>query len=649
MERLAFIRQLAEKFRRIPDDFSWETTFESLGMDSYEVVDFILSVEEAFGLTVEDTELLSVKSMRDVENLIIKCMKEDNTIMLKGIAASQGIAIAKVYKLEPPVLDIQRREAVPEEELAKLDAAFTKTIEDVEKIKEVASRSLAPEELAVFDAHLMMANDPELRSQIEDMINNDKVNAEYATEQVANMMVSIFESMEDAYMRERAADIKDVTFRLKCNLCGKVIPNLATIDTPVVIVAKDLTPSDTGSLNKEFAKGFATEIGGRTSHSAIMARSLEIPAVVGVKGILEAANAGDEVILDALNGEVILNPTAEQKAEYEAKGEAFRKEKEALKALKNEPSVSTDGRKVLLVGNIGGPKDVDGVNENGGEGVGLFRTEFLYMKSEDDFPDEDTQFAAYKQVLEGLNGKPVVIRTLDIGGDKKLNYYEFAEEMNPFLGVRAVRFCLIRKDVFRTQLRALLRASVYGKLCIMFPMIATVQEFKDAKKCYDEARAELIAEGVKVADDVEVGCMIEIPAAAVLADQLSKYADFFSIGTNDLIQYSMAADRMSEPVSYLYQPLNPSILRLVKMTIDGAHKNGKWCGMCGEMAGDELAAPLLLGLGLDEFSMSASSILRARQLINSLSYEEMKVLAEKAVSCDTAEEVNELVKSAVTR
>ncbi len=558
--------------------------------------------------------------------------------MLKGIAASQGIAVAKVYKLEQPVLDIVMKASDPDEELAKLDAAFTKTVEDIEKIKEVASKSLAPEELAVFDAHLMMAGDPELRSQIEDMIKNDKVNAEYATEQVANMMITIFESMEDAYMRERAADIKDVTFRLKCNLCRKIIPNLATIDTPVVIVAKDLTPSDTGSLNKEFAKGFATEIGGRTSHSAIMARSLEIPAVVGVTGILEAANEGDEVILDAISGEVILNPTAEQVAEYTAKAEEFKAQKEALKALKDQPSISTDGHKVLLVGNIGSPKDAEGVVENGGEGVGLFRTEFLYMKSED-WPDEDTQYEAYKAVLETMNGKPVVIRTLDIGGDKKLKYYEFEEELNPFLGVRAVRFCLMRKDIFRTQLRALLRASAFGKLCIMFPMIATVQEFKDAKACYEEARAELIAEGVKVGDDVEVGCMIEIPAAAVLADQLSKYADFFSIGTNDLIQYSMAADRMSQPVSYLYQPLNPSILRLVKMTIDGAHKNGKWCGMCGEMAGDETAAPLLLGLGLDEFSMSATSILKARQIINSLSYEEMKDLAAKAVECDTMEDV----------
>ena len=564
--------------------------------------------------------------------------------MLKGIAASQGIAVAKVYKLEQPVLDIVRKESVAADELAKLDAAFTKTVEDIEKIKEVASKSLAAEELAVFDAHLMMAGDPELRGQIEEMIKNDSVNAEFATEQVANMMVSIFESMDDAYMRERAADVKDVTFRLMCNICGKVIPNLSTIDKPVVIVAKDLTPSDTGSLNKEFAKGFATEIGGRTSHSAIMARSLEIPAVVGVTGVLEAAKDGDEVILDAINGEVILNPTPEQVAEYEKKAEAFKAEKEALKALKDKESVSTDGHKVLLVGNIGSPKDAEGVVENGGEGVGLFRTEFLYMKSED-WPDEETQFQAYKAVMEQMNGKPVVIRTLDIGGDKKLNYYTFEEEMNPFLGVRAVRFCLMRKDIFRTQLRALLRASAFGHLCIMFPMIATVNEFKEAKKCYEEARAELIAEGVAVGDKVEVGCMIEIPAAAVLADQLSKYAAFFSIGTNDLIQYSMAADRMSQPVSYLYQPLNPSILRLIKMTIDGAHKNGKWCGMCGEMAGDELAAPLLLGLGLDEFSMSATSILNARKIITSLSYEEMKAMADKALECDTDEEVTALVKA----
>jgi phosphotransferase system enzyme I (PtsI) len=569
--------------------------------------------------------------------------------MLKGIAASQGIAIAKVYKLEQPVLDIQKKDADPDQELAALDAAFKKTVADIEKIKEVASKSLKEEELAIFDAHLTMANDPEFRGMIEEEIRNNKENADFAAKTVSDQMVGMFEAMDDEYMRGRAADIRDVSFRLMCNLAGQEIPNLATLDKEVVVVAKDLTPSDTGSLNKEYAKGFATEVGGRTSHSAIMARSLEIPAVVGVTGIMDAVKTGDMVILDAINGEVITNPTDEQIAEYKEKAEAFRKEKEALKALKDKPSVSTDGRKVLLVGNIGSPADVEGVLNNGGEGVGLFRTEFLYMKSENDFPDEETQFAAYKQVLEGMNGRPVVIRTLDIGGDKKLKYYTFPEEMNPFLGVRAIRFCLQRKDIFRTQLRALLRASAFGHLCIMFPMIATVAEFKEAKAVYDEERAKLIAEGVKVGDDVEVGCMIEIPAAAVLADQLSKYADFFSIGTNDLIQYSMAADRMSQSVSYLYQPLNPSILREVKMTIDGAHKHGRWCGMCGEMAGDELAAPVLLGLGLDEFSMSATSILRARRIINNLNYKEMQDLAAQAVEMDTMDEVKALVEKVLKK
>ena len=568
--------------------------------------------------------------------------------MLKGIAASQGIAIAKVYKLEQPVLKIVQTSANPEDELKKLDSAFTKTIADIEQIKEVASKTLAEEELAIFDAHLMMIGDPEFRASIENEITSNSVNAEYAADCVSKMMISMFESMDDEYMRARAADIKDVSFRLLCNITGNEIPNLSTLSEPVVVVAKDLTPSDTGSLNKEFAKGFATEIGGRTSHSAIMARSLEIPAIVGVNEILSTLKSGDLVILDAINGEVITEPTEEQIADYTKRAEEFRVNKEALKALKDKPSVSIDGHKVELVGNIGSPADVDAVNANGGEGVGLFRTEFLYMKSENDFPNEDMQFAAYKSVLEGMNGKQVVIRTLDIGGDKKLTYYQFEEEMNPFLGVRAVRFCLSRKDIFRVQLRALLRASAFGKLCIMFPMIATVAEFREAKAVYDEERAKLIAEGVTVGD-VQVGIMIEIPAAAVLADQLAKEADFFSIGTNDLIQYSMAADRMSQPVSYLYQPLNPSVLRLIKMAIDGAHKEGKWCGMCGEMAGDELAAPILLGLGLDEFSMSATSILPARKIINSLSYAKMKDLAEKAVVSSTEAEVVELIKNTISK
>ncbi|MBR3227658.1 MAG: phosphoenolpyruvate--protein phosphotransferase [Erysipelotrichaceae bacterium] len=565
--------------------------------------------------------------------------------MLKGIAASSGIAIGKVYKLESPVIEVNNEnKGSIEEEKKRFKDALEKTIADINKVKERAASNLSDEELAIFDAHLMMAQDPEFASQIEDSIAQGN-SADCAAKTVSDVMISMFESMDDAYFKERAADIKDVSYRLLCNILGLTIPDLTTIDEEVIIVAEDLTPSDTAQLNKKYTMGFCTEVGGRTSHSAIMARSLEIPAVVGTGSIMSAVKSGDVIIMDAIAGEVITGPTEEQIKEYTEKKEKFLEEKKALQVLVNEKSVTTDGHEVELAGNIGGPKDVEGVVNNGGEGVGLFRTEFLYMNSEADFPTEEEQFEAYKAVLEGMNGKKVVVRTLDIGGDKKLNYFTFPEEMNPFLGYRAIRFCLDRKDVFRTQLRALIRASVYGRLCIMFPMIATIREFLDAKAIYEEEREKLIAEGVKVADRIEVGMMVEIPAAAVLAEEFAKHADFFSIGTNDLIQYSMAADRMSEKVSYLYQPLNPSILRLIKMTIDGAHKEGKWAGMCGEMAGDPNAAPVLLGLGLDEFSMSATSILNARKIIRGLSKKDMEELAAKAIGCQTEEEVMELVKA----
>lgn len=564
--------------------------------------------------------------------------------MLKGIAASAGVSVAKAYKLETPNVVITKKEGCDAAtEISKFDAALEKTVKDIEGVKERASKRLAEEELAVFDAHLMMVQDPELAGQIRSQIENDSVNAEYATEQVADNMVAMFESMDNDYFRERAADVKDVTFRLKCNLLGLEIPDLTAISEDSIIVAHDLTPSDTAQLN-EYVKGFATEIGGKTSHSAIMANSLEIPAVVGCPGVLDACKNGDVLALDALDGEVVVNPDEATIAKYKEKAAAYAKEKEELKVLVNQETITTDGHKVDIAGNIGGFKDVEGVLKNGGEGVGLFRTEFLYMDS-DHFPTEDEQFEAYKQVLEGMNGKRVVVRTLDIGGDKKLSYYTFPEEMNPFLGYRAIRLCLKEQDVFRTQLRALCRASVYGKLAIMFPMIATVNEFRQAKAIYEEEKAKLIAEGVKVADDIEVGMMVEIPAAAALADQFSKYADFFSIGTNDLIQYSMAADRMSEHVSYLYQPYNPSVLRLVANTIKGAHEHGKWVGMCGAMAGEPHAVPILLGLGLDEFSMSATQILKARKVVKSLSYEEMQGLAQECLNKDTADEVLETVKT----
>lgn len=567
--------------------------------------------------------------------------------MLKGIAASAGVAVAKAYKLETPVVVIEKKSGNPEEEIKKFEDALAKTVKDIEGVKERAAKRLSDEELAVFDAHLMMAGDPEFASQIKNMITNDEVNAEFAAETVANQMIEMFEAMDNDYFRERAADIKDVTFRLKCNLLGLQIPDLTAIDEPTIIVAHDLTPSDTAQLN-EWVRGFATAIGGKTSHSAIMANSLEIPAVVGCSGIMEAVSTGDMMGLDALDGEVFVNPDQETIERLEAKAKAYKEEKEALKILVNAKSITTDGHEVELAGNIGGFKDVEGVLNNGGEGVGLFRTEFLYMDN-DHFPTEEEQFEAYKQVLEGMKGKKVVVRTLDIGGDKKLSYYTFPEEMNPFLGYRAIRLCLKEQDIFKTQLRALCRASVYGKLCIMFPIIATIDEFRQAKAIFEQCKEDLIAEGVAVSDDIQVGMMVEIPAAAVLADEFSKYADFFSIGTNDLIQYSMAADRMSENVAYLYQPYNPSILRLINMTIKGAHKNGKWVGMCGAMAGEPYAVPILLGLGLDEFSMSATQILKARKVVTSLSYEEMQKLAEHCLNLDSAAEVLDYVKSAVDK
>lgn len=454
----------------------------------------------------------------------------------------------------------------------------------------------------------------------------------------------MFEAMTDnAYMQERAGDIRDVTKRVLSHLLGVTLPSPALIDKEVIIVAHDLTPSDTAQLDRRYVKGFVTDIGGRTSHSAIMSRTLEIPAVVGSESATEAIHEGDQVIIDGIHGEAIVKPSADEVREYEQKAKDFAAQKAEWEQLKNEKSVTADGKEVILAANIGTPQDVEGANDNGAEAVGLFRSEFLYMDASE-LPSEDDQFEAYKEALEGMNGKQVVVRTMDIGGDKKLPYLPLPDEQNPFLGYRAIRLCLDQQEIFRTQLRALLRASKYGKLAIMFPMIATVQEFKDAKEIFEEEKAALVAKDVEVADDIQVGMMMEIPAAAMIADKLAKYADFFSIGTNDLIQYSMAADRGNERVSYLYQPTNPSILRLVKNIIDASHKEGKWTGMCGEMAGDQTAVPLLLGLGLDEYSMSATSILKTRSFIKKLSTEKMKELVNKALDCETEAEVQALVK-----
>ena len=570
---------------------------------------------------------------------------------LQGIAASDGIAIAKVYTLTEPDLTVTKVTVEDsEKEVSRLDDALAASIKDVELIKETALKNLGEEEAQVFDAHLMVLSDPELIGQVKDNITSNKVNAESALKEVTDMFISIFAGMEDnPYMQERAADIRDVSKRILAHLLGVKIPSPATIKDEVIIVAADLTPSDTAQLNRQYVKAFVTDIGGRTSHSAIMARSLEIPAIVGTKEVTSTAKDGDIIIVDGLSGNVFLNPSEEVVAEYRAKAEAFAAQQAEWEKLKDSKTYTKDGHQVELAANIGTPKDLEGVVNNGAEGVGLYRTEFLYMDSHE-MPTEEDQFEAYKAVLEGMNGKPVVVRTMDIGGDKELPYLPLPHEMNPFLGYRAIRISLNEPEMFRTQLRALLRASVYGKLRIMFPMIATLNDFRGAKSLLEEEKAKLIAEGVAVSDDIQVGIMIEIPAAAVLAHQFAKEVDFFSIGTNDLIQYTMAADRMNERVSYLYQPYNPSILTLIKHVIDSAHKEGKWAGMCGEMAGDQTAVPLLVGLGLDEFSMSASSVLKTRSLIAKLTLSDMQALADKAINeCATVQEVEALVEEAVSK
>lgn len=567
------------------------------------------------------------------------------TSKVSGIAASDGIAQAKAYLLIEPDLTVEKTSVTDTDvEKKRLSKAIDESKEQLAKIRAIAAESLGEEEAQVFDAHTMVLSDPDLIDQTHAVIDNEKVNADFAFKQVTDTFIAMFEGMEDnAYMQERAADIRDVRKRVLARILNVTLPSPATIEEEVIIIAEDLTPSDTAQLNKKYVKAFVTNIGGRTSHSAIMARSLEIPAIVGTKNITELVTEEDYLIVDGIEGEVFINPSEQDTAAFNKKAEEFSQLKQEWDRLKDEPSVTKDGKHVELAANIGTPKDLEGVNSNGGEAVGLYRTEFLYMDSSE-LPSEDDQYEAYKKVLEGMGERPVVVRTMDIGGDKELPYLELPKEMNPFLGYRAIRVSLDQDGIFRTQLRALLRASVHGTLRIMFPMIATLPEFREAKAILEEEKAKLIEEGTAVSDSIQVGIMIEIPAAAVLADQFAKEVDFFSIGTNDLIQYTMAADRMNERVSYLYQPYNPSILRLIKGVIDAAHNEGKWAGMCGEMAGDQIAVPLLVGLGLDEFSMSATSILKTRSLLKTLDSNKMKELSAKALSeCSTSEEVVDLV------
>ncbi len=495
---------------------------------------------------------------------------------LSGIAASAGVAIAKAFVHEEPDFTIKQKEAQNAgDEVKRLDEALAISRKELTEIKEKAYVELGEDKAEIFSAHLLVLSDPELIDAVKLKVNDDAVTAEYALNEVANMFISMFENMENEYMKERAADIRDVSRRVLGHLMGIEVVSLAAITEDTIIIAHDLTPSDTAQLNPAVIKGFATNIGGRTSHSAIMSRSLEIPAVVGTKEATVKVENGVTVVIDGIDGHVIIDPNESELEEYKEKQVAYQKQKEEWAKLVNEKTVTKDGHHVELAANIGTPNDLDGVINNGSEGIGLYRTEFLYM-GRSELPSEDEQFEAYKEVVKRMEGKPVVIRTLDIGGDKELPYLDLPHELNPFLGFRAIRLCLEMQEMFRVQLRALLRASAYGNLKIMFPMIAALEELRQAKQILNEEKSKLEANGIDVSSEMEVGIMVEIPSTAVAAQQFAKEVDFFSIGTNDLIQYTMAADRMNERVSYLYQPYHPAILRLVDMVIKAAHAEGKW-------------------------------------------------------------------------
>ena len=566
---------------------------------------------------------------------------------VKGIAASDGIGIAPAYLLVDPDLSYDKVKVDDTAaEYARVEKAFQNSIEELTQIKENAKDRLGEEELGVFDAHIAILSDPEMLGQIKDDIENNHTGAEEAVDKVTTAFADMLAAMTDnAYMQERAADVKDVAKRAMSHLLGKQLLNIAGINSPVVIVAHEITPSDTSQMDAKFVKGIVTDLGGRTSHAAIMSRTLRIPAIVGSNEITTSVEHGQMMIVDGLNGDAIIDPSDDQVKEYEAKAEAFEAERAEWAKLVDAPSVSKDGKEFEIAANIGTPDDTEDAVKQGADGVGLFRSEFLYMDN-DHMPSEDEQFEAYKKAVVGMNGKPVVVRTMDIGGDKPLDYMPLPKEENPFLGYRAIRICLDRPELFKTQLRALVRASEFGPVSIMFPMIATVAELRQAKAIFEEAKAEVQKDHPGLGDDVKIGMMIEIPLAALNAAQLAKEVDFFSIGTNDLIQYSFAADRGNEAVSYLYQPLNPAFLSLVKHVITSAHENGAKAAMCGEMAGDEMALPLLMGMGLDEYSMSATSILRTRSMMKKLDTKEWAGYVDEIIAnCATVEEVQDFVKS----
>ena len=565
---------------------------------------------------------------------------------IQGISGSRGVAVGNVYRYiqeEIVIPDYTVAEDKVEEEIGMFAAAMAATLKQLDTIRQKALDEMGPEEAAIFDAHMQIAQDPSLSDGIKSLVESSHTNVVAATAQTIETFANIFLGMEDPYMRERGADIKDIGDRLMRNMLGMNPRGLSHISGEVILVAQDLAPSDTASLDKNVVKGIVTAAGGPTSHAAIMARTLEIPAVMGV-GDIESFVDGDKAVVLGTDGIVEINPSDADWDEYTNQAAAFQEELKRLRESANLDATTTDGHHVELFGNIGKAKDAKNALTMGAQGIGLYRTEFLYMEN-DELPAEDVQFEEYKKVAQDMKGKPVIIRTMDIGGDKELKCLDLPSEMNPFLGYRAIRISLNRPDIFKVQLRALLRASAFGDIHIMYPMIASVEEVKQANAMLDECKEELIADGKEFNKDIKVGIMIEVPAAAVISPILAKYVDFFSIGTNDLCQYTLAVDRMNEAIGSLYQPLHPGVLRLIKHVIDASHEQGKFTGMCGELASDPVATMILLGLGLDEFSMTASSIPLIKNILRSVSKAECEEVANKALTMDTAEEITGYAKS----
>jgi len=565
---------------------------------------------------------------------------------IQGISGSRGVAVGNVYRYiqeEIVIPDYTVAEDKVEEEIGKFAAAMAATLKQLDTIRQKALDEMGPEEAAIFEAHMQIAQDPSLSDGIKSLVESSHTNVVAATAQTIETFANIFLGMEDPYMRERGADIKDIGDRLMRNMLGMNPRGLSHISGEVILVAQDLAPSDTASLDKNVVKGIVTAAGGPTSHAAIMARTLEIPAVMGV-GDIESFVDGDKAVVLGTDGIVEINPSDADWDEYTNQAAAFQEELKRLRESANLEATTTDGHHVELFGNIGKAKDAKNALTMGAQGIGLYRTEFLYMEN-DELPAEDVQFEEYKKVAQDMKGKPVIIRTMDIGGDKELKCLDLPSEMNPFLGYRAIRISLNRPDIFKAQLRALLRASAFGDIHIMYPMIASVEEVKQANVMLDECKAELTAEGKEFNKDIKVGIMIEVPAAAVISSILAKYVDFFSIGTNDLCQYTLAVDRMNEAIGSLYQPLHPGVLRLIKHVIDASHEHGKFTGMCGELASDPVATMILLGLDLDEFSMTASSIPLIKNILRSVSKAECEEVANKSLTMDTAEEITGYAKS----